>query len=132
MMTTRALLLSLVMVVASFGCADRDTISLDDEVGEDEDPFEPGESYASCNAAGECFNDWCLRPLDEPGFCTQACDPATPETCPDPGVGTATPVCVVVGQDAACALDCGGERDCPEGMRCEQVDVEGSARSICF
>jgi hypothetical protein len=43
-----------------------------------------------------------------------------PEDCPDAPAGTAIPACVPLsgGGGAACLLDCGDGRQCPQGMDC--------------
>lgn len=122
-------LLALLATLA-LACADRPVELTDDEADTEEpSPFEPGEQYADCVDGFECFNEWCLSPAGEPGFCTITCTSA--DDCEFPAVGTAEPTCLPVGGESACALDCGGERECPAGMRCEQVDA-GGERSICF
>lgn len=110
------------------GCAEPGDITLDPTI-DTESPFEQGATYAGCNEASDCESAWCLRPADEPGFCTQPC--SAPEQCEQPG-GQAVASCVAVEADAACALDCGGGKACPAGMRCEQVEAEGEPRSLCF
>lgn len=128
------LLVCLALLVPAFACADRDLIqSLDPELG-DQRPFVSGEQYAACERGDDCLDEWCLSPANEAGFCTQACDPSDDVSiyCEAATEGTATTVCLQVGGDAACALDCGGERHCPAGMRCEQVEAQGLERSICF
>jgi len=118
----------LAFLLLGLGCADR-AVGMGDEVADESSPFEPGAQYADCVEGFECMNEWCLSPVDEPGFCTIGCTDVS--DCDFPPVGTAEPACLVVGGDAACALDCGEGRSCPPGMRCEQVDAEGP-RSICF
>ncbi|MFV8749321.1 hypothetical protein ACNOYE_02090 [Nannocystaceae bacterium ST9] len=122
--------LSTLLLLAS-ACADRAVG--DDEAGEEDDeeqsPFMFGEQYAECVDGFECVNEWCLSPVDEPGFCTVTCMDV--DDCEPSPVGTATPTCLEVAGEAACALDCGDGRSCPPGMRCEQVDA-GGERSICF
>lgn len=109
-------------------CADR---SVATEVGgETGSAPAPGEPLAACVDESDCFDDWCVHPADEPGFCTFACADAS--SCPDGASGTATSVCLAVANDEVCALDCGANRSCPTGMRCEQIESEGGARSICF
>ena len=56
---------------------------------------------------------------------------ASVDDCEFPDVGEALPTCLAVGSEAACALDCDDGRECPSGMRCEQVDA-GGERWICF
>lgn len=124
-----ALLTFLALVGAPLACADR-PVDIDDEADTDEpSPFEPGEQYADCVEGFECVNEWCLSPVDEPGFCTITC--ASVDDCEFPDVGEALPTCLAVGGESACALDCDDGRECPSGMRCEQVDA-GGERWICF
>ncbi len=124
-----ALLLSLSLLFG-LGCADR-AIGTDEvsDSGDEDNPFVPGEQYSDCVDEFECESQWCLSPVDEPGFCTVACMGA--EDCELSPVGTAEPTCLAVAGEAACALDCGAGRSCPPGMRCEQVEA-GGERSICF
>ena len=124
-------------LLTSLACADRDLISTLDPVAEDERPFAPGELYAACDHGDACLDEWCLSPADEPGFCTQLCDPSDEDIstyCDDdlPGMSTAMITCVPVGDRAACALDCDDGRSCPAGMRCEQVGIGGEPRALCF
>jgi hypothetical protein len=128
-----AILSFLAFLQIALACADR-SIGLDDEIGDEtgeqpQNPFDPGGPYSECLDWVECDSNWCLSPLDEPGFCTEACHDV--EDCDASVAGTAEPTCLPVEGDHACALDCGGGRTCPPGMRCEQVDAEGP-RSICF
>jgi hypothetical protein len=128
-----AILSFLAFLQIGLACADR-VVGVDEtggETGEPEqqNPFEPGSSYSDCVDWVECDSNWCLRPADEPGFCTEAC--LDVEDCDGSAVSTAVPTCLPVEGDHACALDCGGGRTCPPGMRCEQVDADGP-RSICF
>ncbi|MCA9683717.1 MAG: hypothetical protein KC431_01345 [Myxococcales bacterium] len=115
-------------------CAERDLTGSFDQVVEGERPFDYGEQYAYCEQGNDCLDEWCLSPAGEAGFCTQACDPEgeVSDFCVDAPNGTATAVCLRVGGDAACALDCGEGRGCPSGMRCEQVEAQGAERWICF
>ena len=128
------LCLSLVLPLA---CAERDLIDVLDPKTLEERPFPTGELYAACDHGDACLDEWCLSPVDEPGFCTQLCDPADADVaayCGElpSGSGTAAIACVQIGEQAACALDCDAGRSCPSGMRCEQVDVLGEPRAICF
>jgi hypothetical protein len=129
-----AFLSFLAFLPLALACADR--AALDDEIGDEEEdeeeqenPFDPGAQYSECVDGFECINNWCLSPVDEPGFCTVMC--MTVDDCDLSAVGTAEPTCLPVGGDNACALDCGDGRTCPSGMRCEEVDAEGP-RWICF
>jgi hypothetical protein len=126
-----AILSFLAFLQIGLACADRAVgdDELGDETGEQQNPFEPGMPYSDCVDGFECVSNWCLSPMDEPGFCTVACMDV--DDCEGSPVGTAEPTCLPVGGDNACALDCGGGRTCPPGMRCEQVEAEGP-RSICF
>jgi hypothetical protein len=127
-----AILSFLAFLQFGLACADRAIGGGDDtgdETGEPQNPFDPGSSYSDCIDWVECDSNWCLRPLDEPGFCTAECHDV--DDCAESAAGTAEPTCLPVDGDNACALDCGGGRTCPQGMRCEQVDADGP-RSICF
>lgn len=118
------------LAFAGLACVDRAVVS-DDEAGETSSPFEPGEPFASCIDADDCDGEWCVSPQDEPGFCTQPCVGGEFSCMLAPG-GTATEVCLPVSGEEVCALDCGGGRSCPAGMRCETISAGGQARSICF
>ncbi len=119
----------LLLVALVLACADRTTVSTDDE-GETEAPA-PGEPFSGCLSEDDCFDDWCVRPAGEPGFCTYACAGGT-QNCEGLAGGTATLTCLPVEGQEVCALDCAGNKTCPAGMRCEQVEAGGEARSICF
>lgn len=108
------------------GCADR-SVGSGDTGGETQGP-EPGELYGGCVDADECFDEWCVHPAGEPGFCTYPCS----ESCMADLGGTATTTCLPVEDQDVCALDCSDGKSCPAGMRCEQIDADGQPRSICF
>lgn len=116
-----------ILVSLTFACSDRGTISAEDETG---GPA-PGEPFSECMDKGDCFDEWCLHPAGEQGFCTFACNGGVDSCDPAPG-GSATLTCLAVEGDEVCALDCGGNKSCPSGMRCEQIEASGQARSICF
>jgi hypothetical protein len=124
------ILLALALACVSVGCADRPSgIDLDEtETG---DAYVPGEPLGACANVIECFDEWCVHPAGESGFCTYAC--GGPDGCPEPVGGTATKTCLLVEGVDVCALDCSGGHSCPAGMRCEQIQAsDGAARSICF
>jgi hypothetical protein len=120
-------LASTVFVFLLLACVDRTSISAEDE--ETGGPA-PGEPFSGCMDMDECFDEWCLHPAGEAGFCTYACNSV--DNCSPPLGGTATLTCLPVEGDQVCALDCGGNKDCPSDMRCEQIEANGEARSICF
>jgi hypothetical protein len=112
----------------ALACAERVTVPLeDDETG---GPA-PGEPFSACVDKGDCDDEWCLHPVNEPGFCTYACLNGVAGCEPISG-GTATATCLPVGDDEVCALDCANNKTCPGAMRCEQIDANGQPRSICF
>ena len=128
----RSTLHSLALALTLAACADRPVdLSLEDESGSDSDAPAPGEALSSCMDEDDCFDDWCVHPTDEPGFCTFACSSAA--QCPDASGGaTASATCLLVAGDQVCALDC-ATGSCPSGMRCEQIEAgNGTPRSICF
>jgi hypothetical protein len=112
-----------------------------DEDPDDEDVGErPGESdgmYAACGASAECAPlDFCVFPSSEQGYCTDVCASAEdPSLCdPSPG-GAATEFCLDIGIPSGarvCALDCGGGKSCPGGMRCEGIETDDGERRVCF
>lgn len=106
-------------------CADRAVGG--DESGETQGP-EPGELYGGCMDVDDCFDEWCVHPANELGFCTYPCS----QGCAAELGGTATQTCLSVEDEEVCALDCSGAKTCPAGMRCEQIDAGGEPRSICF
>jgi hypothetical protein len=110
-------------------CADRSIGGEDetDETDETQGP-EPGELYGGCMDVQDCFDEWCVHPVDEPGFCTYPCS----QNCAAQLDGTATETCIPVDDEEVCALDCAGNKTCPSGMRCEQIEAGGQARAICF
>ena len=112
------------------GCADRD-LATSLEAGETGSPFEEGALFSGCLVASDCAESWCLHPADESGFCTHPC--STAADCSVDISASADAICVAVEADLACGLDCSGGKECPSGMRCEQIeDANGDARSICF
>jgi hypothetical protein len=132
-MTTRPtpwMPLALVLGCVSIGCADRASdLTLDGT--ETSSPYAPGDPLGACVDVGDCFDEWCVHPAGENGFCTYAC--GGPDGCPEPVGGTATKTCLLVEGVDVCALDCSGGHSCPAGMRCEQIQAsDGAARSICF
>lgn len=48
--------------------------------------------------------------------CSSECELAG--DCPDPLSGSASPVCVDIGDFNICVLDCDVDEDCPDGMQC--------------
>lgn len=118
-------LASILFVFALFACADRDVIPAEDETSGPE----PGEPFSGCADKGDCFDEWCLHPAGEAGFCTYACN--TVDNCQAPAGGTATLTCLPVDGDSVCALDCEG-KSCPPSMRCEKIEANDEPRSICF
>lgn len=116
------------LCVCVLACADRPIIP--GEMDETGGPA-PGEPFSGCIDKGDCDDDWCLHPAGEAGFCTYACSGGVASCEGVPG-GTATPTCLPVDGDEVCALDCGGNKSCPNGMRCEQIEANDEARSICF
>jgi hypothetical protein len=119
----------MLFLLLGLACADRTYVSPDDDA-ETGGPA-PGEPFSGCMDKGDCFDEWCLHPADEPGFCTYACNGSV-DSCEPVVGGTATSTCLPVEGDEVCALDCGGNKSCPYGMRCEQIEANEQARSICF
>lgn len=115
------------LVLFTLACAEKTLISAEDETG---GPA-PGEPFSGCIDKGDCFDEWCLHPAGEPGFCTFACNGGVDSCDPSPG-GSATLTCLPVDGDEVCVLDCGGNKTCPSQMRCEQIEANGQPRSICF
>jgi hypothetical protein len=118
---------STILALTLLACGDRTTISAEDETGGPP----AGEQYSGCFDDDDCFDKWCLHPAGETGFCTFACNGGT-TNCEPPYGGTATLTCLPVEGEEVCALDCGNGKDCPSGMRCEQIEASGDPRSICF
>ena len=88
--------------------------------------------WAACEMQRECGDvPICVFPADEAGFCTDACEVA--DDCPPAYAEGGSVVCVDVGDtQPVCALDCGGGRGCPAGMRCEEIGLPAGARKLCF
>ena len=125
-------ILSLALTLALAACADRSVdVSLEDEDSESSGAPAPGEALSECMDEDDCFDDWCVHPAGETGFCTYACTSAS--QCPAASGGaTAIATCLLVTNDLVCALDC-ASGSCPSGMRCEQIEAgDGTPRSICF
>jgi hypothetical protein len=129
-LASTARLLPLLLPLWALACVDRITLP-DDETADTEGPA-PGEAFSGCMDKADCDDDWCLHPTNEPGFCTYTCAANGVDACePSPG-GTATVTCLTVQGDQVCALDCAGNKSCPPHMRCEQIEANNQARSICF
>lgn len=127
---SRQLVPALLASLLTLACADR-VYDLPADMKEAETEFPaPGEPFFACMDSNECFDEWCLHPVGEPGFCTYVCSGAA--DCEAVDGGTATATCLPVGGDHVCALDCGDNRSCPLSMRCEQIEANGQPRSICF
>jgi hypothetical protein len=124
--TKRHLVWTWVLPTLLAACADR-AVGQGEGAGETQGP-EPGELYGGCMDVDDCFDDWCVHPAGEPGFCTYPCT----EGCALELGGTATQTCLPVEDQEVCALDCSGGKTCPPAMRCEQIDAGGQPRSICF
>lgn len=77
---------------------------------------------------GDCFDEWCVHPASEPGFCTYPCA----EGCATALGGSAVETCLPVDGEQVCALDCSDNKSCPPSMRCEQIEAGGEPRAICF
>jgi hypothetical protein len=121
-----SLALLILLTPLTIGCADRNAA----DGGEEETGPPPGEAFAECIEEGDCFEDWCLHPAGEPGFCTYTCTNAA--NCEPAENGTAAPTCLPVEGDQVCALDCSNGKSCPSHMDCQQIEADGEARSICF
>jgi hypothetical protein len=117
-----------ILVFLTLACADRSTIP--DDEAETDGPA-PGEPFSGCIDKGDCFDDWCLHPAGESGFCTYACNGGV-QSCDPISGGSATATCLPVEGEEVCALDCSGNKSCPSGMRCEKIEAAGEPRSICF
>ena len=116
-------LVTTLLVCLTLACADRDVLSAEDETTGPEP--DPGQPFSGCMDKGDCFDEWCLHPAGEPGFCTYACN--TVANCSSAAGGTATLTCLPVDNDKVCALDCGGGKSCPWDMRCETIEANGEA-----
>jgi hypothetical protein len=135
-------------------CTDRDLSGTDlgDDDGESEDapeaeipddydpgdrPGEPGSMYSVCADSSVCTPlEFCVFPAGEAGFCSDACagtdDASVCDVAPD---GEPRAFCFDIGLPdgrRVCAIDCEGGRDCPRGMRCEEVESAGEATRVCF
>ena len=122
--------LALVLVLVALACAERPLGDAGGETGAEDAGPVAGELYGECLEVADCFDEWCVHPAGEPGFCTYPCV----EGCMSSEAlgGTATETCLPVAGEEVCALDCAGGKSCPPGMRCEQIEAGGEARSICF
>ncbi len=89
--------------------------------------------YSHCLEADDCFgfsgSYGCVAIVDEnmnpeDGICT-AIGCTSNSQCPAPPGGTATPVCESIFPDNGCMLDCTGNKTCPGGMLCYNVNPLG-------
>ena len=99
-------------------------------------PTEMGLVYSECDTPADCAPlAYCVHPPDEPGFCSEPCDPVgDADSCEESPGGSARSTCVDIGDPNAnlCALDCAGDRSCPGGMRCVGVITNEDERQLCF
>lgn len=136
--------LAVAMLLFTMACTERDMLGGADEVEARDDADDPGDQpegegvmFASCTDLSQCDPlEFCVFPSGEAGFCSDACagvdDNAPCDVLPD-GMSEAT--CLDIGVPdgrRVCAIDCEGGRECPRGMRCEEVELGGEARRICF
>lgn len=126
--TKRSFAWILVLPTLLLACADRTVGDGETDESDETQGPEPGELYGGCMVVEDCFDEWCVHPANELGFCTSPCSGG----CVAELGGTATQTCLLVEFDEVCALDCAGNKTCPAGMRCEQIDAGGEPRSICF
>lgn len=84
--------------------------------------------FAHCLAPEECGGLSCFQVKQNEqvlnGFCTVTCSNVN-ECGPAPGNCTASPACVPVGGQTACALSCEGGASCPPGMECMNFQDSG-------
>jgi hypothetical protein len=149
-LATIALVPSLALALVTGACVDGQVTEveddgsvddMDDELPEDYDPGDrpggAGAMYSVCADSSVCTPlEFCVFPQGEAGFCSDACasgeDASVCDVAPD---GEVRAFCLDIGlpdNRRVCAIDCEGGRPCPRGMRCEEVDSAGSARSVCF
>lgn len=97
------------------------------------------ELYSSCTGVQDCGRaDYVCAyqvgtdPATAPAFCTGYC--TLDVHCPAVGDCAATPICLTpsAGGTSVCALDCGDDRPCPEGMECLEDEDNGGVRYLCF
>ena len=128
--TTSAVFFALA-ITSQLGCNER-AASADNGMR----PTEMGVVYAECDTPADCSPlEYCVHPPDEPGFCSEPCDPVgDADSCEESPGGSARATCVDIGDPNAnlCALDCAGDRSCPGGMRCVAVMTNEAERQICF
>jgi hypothetical protein len=106
------------------------------DTGGGDDPYPPCPD-GMCPGGGTCLTG--EGPNAGKSYCAPTCQPAgDPGTCPEPGDGDATPICITVtdmnGQNPTsyCALDCSGGQTCPAGKTCvDETDANGAIK-ICL
>ena len=84
--------------------------------------------FGHCHLPEQCAGLSCFQVKQDEvvlnGFCTVTCVNAT-QCGPSPGGCSATPACVPVGGQHACALSCAGGGSCPAGMECMSFSDSG-------
>lgn len=82
-----------------------------------------------CPAGTECQENG--GPLALSHWCAAACMDGD-GTCPPAPDGDAEPVCFGFGDTGDCALGCGTQTTCPEGMECRTFQAAGDADGLCI
>jgi hypothetical protein len=131
-----ALLLVFLVPVGSAGCTDR-ALGANDETGDPPDNRveRPKDGqWSPCEEQPDCSGvEFCVFPMDEAGFCTDACGGAGPDGCPPAYAGSIESSCVGIGGgNEVCALECDDGARCPVGMVCERVELPDGPHALCF
>lgn len=101
-------------------------------------PARPAEGpYSACETASTCQDlEFCVSPVNEPGFCTEACvSSRDPSGCVALDGLEARPMCLDIGIPdgrTVCSLDCSDGLQCPAGMRCEGIETARGPAEVCF
>ena len=86
-----------------------------------------GDPYGACPCADG--SETCIPFSSEGSVVADSCfllGCEQDDDCPPPESGTANPVCIVtLFPSGACALDCEGDKTCPNGMACYEVGLGG-------
>lgn len=109
----------------------------DDAESAGEPPGDPGEQpptgpWSSCDDV-PCANGMgCLQGESQGAACTVACAGADPASCPAAPGDIVEPICLAVGGDSVCALDCTGGLPCPTGMVCVLDNDDDGPIEVCL
>jgi len=89
--------------------------------------------YSDCDENNNMCPDLCLQLTDADevvldGFCSKEC--ANAGDCLPAPASDGVVVCIPTAN--YCAIECGADADCPIGMTCEAVGINGETMNFCW